>query len=151
MLDQSRKKMTQTAKSCLKHSKQLNSMYSRLQKDEAIKELIEVASGLDKELFHVASIKEDILLLHTHNATVATQLRMVAATIIDKVCKAFPWQYRFTSVVVQVRPMYQKQRSKQPALRRISEETAELLQDTAAHSNNAQLKAILLRISQHRK
>jgi hypothetical protein len=135
----------------LKNGDKLQAIQYRIEKEKRLVSMISETTGLDCKSIFVSNSEGDVLVLQTTNSSVATQLRLSANNILEKITQESITGKRYNSIKVQVRPLYQKQRSKQKTMRSISKENAALLEETAQHSDNPKLKAVLERLAQHRE
>lgn len=133
----------------LKNGDGLRELMQRVNKDNQLTEVISDITKLPKGSFFIVSTTGSCLTLHSSSAVVATQLRMMKKELLNQLEKNNLGN--FQALKVQVRPMYQKKRIQHEALRKISTDNAALLKETAEHSSNPKLKAILMRLASHQR
>ena len=158
MLQDSKAKSFKTLKSAdkwLKNTDELTKIHRKQQIEQSLKNILCAGTGLANDSFYIASSgsenkNDEVLLLQTNNAVIATQIRMISEQLLSQIEENKYWRGKFTSLKVVVRPMYHKERSSQQIMKGMSVENANLLDEAAEHCENPKLKAVLKRLAKHR-
>lgn len=132
-----------------KNEDELSSLLERRSRERPLIEAICHETGISDTQLFICSTQNQCLLLQTSNSVVATQVRMNANKLLDTLNQACEWPEPFRKIDIQIRPMYQKQTTRHPALKKMSKQNAQLLEETAQCIDNPKLSAILQRLAKH--
>lgn len=150
MLQDSKAKSIQSTDKWLKNTDKLKAYYLKQQKEQRLLQIVCEATGIKAEGLFISSSDSNELILQTNNAVLATQIRLASKQILNQIAQSALWSNSFDKLKINVRPLYQKQRSRQDTMRQISPENAQLLEDIAGYTENPKLKDVLLRLAKHR-
>ena len=111
----------------------------------------ELNTILDRQLINycqVANINQKKLTILVDNASVATVLRYQRVELLNAF-KNIEVLQTINDLIIRVRPAPTKKIPPKPAIKQLSEHSAQILQENAQRIENPQLKAALLRIAKH--